>query len=62
MTSIFQMTAINLTLVSYVISIKRTSVIMSVLFGYFIFKEKGLKERLTGTSIMVIGVLSIALS
>lgn len=62
MTSIFQMTAINLTLVSYVISIKRTSVIMSVLFGYFIFKEKGVKERLTGASIMVIGVLFIALS
>ncbi len=59
---IFQMTAINLTLVAYVISIKRTSAIMSVLFGYFIFKEKGLKERLAGVVIMVIGVLFITLS
>ena len=34
---IFQMTAISLTLVAYVISIKRTSTLMSVLFGYLIF-------------------------
>ncbi len=58
---IFQMTAISLTLVAYVISIKRTSAIMSVLFGYFIFREKGIKERLTGAIIMVIGVLFITL-
>jgi len=58
---IFQMTAISLTLVAYVISIKRTSTLMSVLFGYLIFKEKGLKERLLGSLIMVIGVIFIAL-
>ncbi len=55
-------TAISLTLVAYVISIKRTSAIMSVLFGYLIFKEKDVKERLLGSVIMVIGVLFIALS
>ncbi|MCK5344424.1 MAG: EamA family transporter, partial [Candidatus Heimdallarchaeota archaeon] len=60
--SIFQMTAINLTLVAYVISIERTSAIISVLFGYFIFKEKGIKERLIGAAIMIIGVLLITLS
>ena len=59
---IFQMTAISLTLVAYVISIKRTSVVMTVLFGYLIFKEKGIKERLVGAVIMVIGVLFIVLS
>lgn len=58
---IFQMTAINLTLVAYVISIKRISAIMGVLFGYLIFKEKGIKERLLGVIIMVIGVLFITL-
>lgn len=58
---ICQMTAINLTLVAYVISIKRASAILSVLFGYFIFKEKGLKERLAGVIIMIIGVLFITL-
>lgn len=62
MASIFQMIAISLTLVAYVISIKRTSVIMSVLFGHLIFKEEGVRERLLGAVIMVIGVLFIVLS
>ena len=56
------MAAINLTLVAYVVSVKRTSAIMSVLFGYFIFKERGIKERLIGATIMIIGVLLIVLS
>lgn len=62
LTLIFQMTAIKLTLVAYVISIKRTSTIMSVFFGYLIFKEKGIKERLIGSAIMILGVLFITLS
>ncbi len=57
-----QMAAIQLTYVPYVISIKRTSTLFSVLWGHFIFKEKGLKERLLGTSIMLLGVALIALS
>lgn len=61
LTFIFQMTAINMTLVAYVISIKRTSVIMSVFWGYFIFKEKGLRERLFGSLLMIIGVVLITL-
>ena len=61
LTFIFQMTAINMTLVAYVISIKRTSVIMSVFWGYLIFKEKGLKERLFGSFLMIIGVVLITL-
>jgi uncharacterized membrane protein len=60
--SIFQMTAVSMTLVAYVISIKRTSVIMSVLLGHFLFKEKGLKERLIGVILMVLGVVLITLS
>lgn len=59
---IFQMIAINLTLVAYVISVKRISTIISVLFGHFIFKEEGIKERLLGVVIMVLGVLLITLS
>ena len=59
---IFQMIALNLTLVSYVIAIKRTSIIFSVLFGFLIFKEKGIKERLIGSIIMVVGVILITLS
>jgi len=58
--SVFQMSAIALTLVAYVISVKRTSVIFGILFGYMVFKEKGLSERLTGAAIMLLGVFLIA--
>ena len=62
LTLIFQMVAINLTLVAYVISIKRSSAIISVLFGYLVFKEKEVKERLFATIIMLVGVLLIMLA
>jgi uncharacterized membrane protein len=57
----FQLAALQFTLVAYVISIKRTSAILCVIFGALIFKEKGIKERLTGSVIMVAGVLLITL-
>lgn len=62
LTLVFQMNAIKLAPVAYVISVKRISTIMSVLFGWFIFREKGIQERLIGAVVMVIGVLFIALS
>jgi uncharacterized membrane protein len=62
LTSIFQMKALTLTYVAYVISIKRTSAIMSVFFGHLIFNEKGIEERLIGALTMILGVLFIALS
>lgn len=54
-----QMIAIKLTLVAYVNSVKRTTVIFSVIFGYFFFKEKNFKQCLAGAIIMVIGVVLI---
>ncbi len=62
LTLIFQMNALKLALVVYVISMKRTSVILDVLLGHFIFKEKNVYERLIGAVIMVIGVLFIGFS
>ncbi len=62
LTIIFQMIAISLTLVAYVISIKRVSVVFGVLWGRFFFKETGIKERLAGTLVMVLGVVLITLS
>jgi uncharacterized membrane protein len=58
---VFQMIAVSLTLVAYVISIKRTSAALSVVFGSLFFKEKGLKERLLGSFIMIAGVVLITL-
>ena len=56
-----QMQALTLTLVVQVIAIKRTSVLMGVLFGHFIFKEKDIQQRLLGAGIMVLGVFFISL-
>ncbi len=56
-----QMQALTLTLVVQVIAIKRTSVLMGVLFGHFIFKEKDIQQRLLGAVIMIFGVLFISL-
>lgn len=53
--------AISLTKVSYMISVKRTSLIFSVLFGWLFFKEEHVRERLLGSIVMVTGVLLITL-
>ncbi|MBN2332996.1 MAG: EamA family transporter [Deltaproteobacteria bacterium] len=58
---ILQMHAIQLTLVPYVIAIKRTSVLFSILFGLLVFGEKRIRERLLGAAIMVVGVVIIAM-
>jgi drug/metabolite transporter (DMT)-like permease len=53
------MLAISLTKVAYMISLKRTSVIIGVIYGYFLFKEKNIKERLAGAIIMIVGFVMI---
>lgn len=62
LTLIFQMSAIKLTLVAYVISIKRTSAVMAVIWGALLFRESNTRQRLVGAIIMVIGVVCISLS
>lgn len=62
MVAMTQMTALTMTLVPYVIAVKRTSIVLSVLAGHIFFKEKGLQERLTGVLIMIAGVVFITLS
>ena len=51
--------AISMADVAYVISIKRTSLIFSVLYGRFIFKEINVTERLLGSILMLAGIVSI---
>ncbi len=59
---VFQMSAIKMGLVPYVIAIKRTSIIMGVLIGGLYFMEKDLKTRLSAAAVMLAGVFLIALS
>ena len=52
-------TAISMTDVAYMISVKRTSLIMSVFYGWALFKEEKIKERLLGSIVMLVGVILI---
>ena len=48
-------------IVPYVISIKRLSILMTVLFGWLIFREQEPMTRLAGASVMVMGACCILL-
>lgn len=54
--------AVKFAIIPYIISLKRTSVIFSVLIGYLFFKEKNLKSGLIGAIVMFIGAVMITLS
>jgi drug/metabolite transporter (DMT)-like permease len=58
---LFQMTAVRMALVSYVIAIKRAGMLFSILLGYFFFGEGHIKARLSGAALMVTGVGCILL-
>lgn len=59
---ILQMCAMGLIPAAYVNSIKRLSIIFSIFIGHFYFKEKGLRERITGATLMIFGFILITLS
>lgn len=62
LTLFFQMTALTLNMVPYIISLKRTSALFSVILGFIAFKERNIKPKLLGAAIMVAGVILISLS
>jgi drug/metabolite transporter (DMT)-like permease len=45
--------------VSYVIAIKRMSILWSVIFGALVFKEKSFLQRIIGAAVMLAGVVLI---
>jgi drug/metabolite transporter (DMT)-like permease len=47
--------------VVYMISIKRMSLLFSVLYGSLIFNEENINERLAGSLVMILGVIFITL-
>lgn len=51
--------AISMADVAYVISVKRTSLVFSVIYGMIVFKERDIVERLLGSLFMLAGVVSI---
>ena len=56
------MLAISLTKVAYMISIKRSSLLFSIFYGYLLFKEEKISERVLGGIILFTGFVLIILS
>lgn len=59
---VFQVKAVAIEMVTYVISVKRMSVIFSVLIWYFVFHEKNIKARFIGSIFLISGVVFITLT
>ncbi|MHC4138893.1 MAG: EamA family transporter [Planctomycetota bacterium] len=52
--------AISLIEVSYMVSVKRLSILFGVIYGVMFFKETNIKERFLGATVMVSGIIMIA--
>lgn len=53
------MTAMKLTKVAYMISVKRVSLLIGLFYGYLFFKEENIRSRFTGALLMFIGFLMV---
>lgn len=53
--------AVSMANVAYMISIKRLSLIMGSLYGFLLFDERNVRERLVGAMLMFIGFVIIVL-
>ncbi|MDP3049393.1 MAG: DMT family transporter [Thermodesulfovibrionales bacterium] len=53
------MLAMSLTKVAYMISVKRLSLIIGIMYGYFLFREENIKERFLGAVLMLIGFMLV---
>ena len=58
---LFHFIALSLVIVPYMISLKRTSSIFGVAYGWLMFKERKIAERMFGTLLMVCGAVLILL-
>ncbi|MCI0468611.1 MAG: DMT family transporter [Nitrospirae bacterium] len=58
---IAHMTAMSLTNVAYMISVKRLSLLIGIIYGHLLFKESGIKERLLGSALMLAGFMLIVI-
>lgn len=59
LTVICHMVAISRIEAAYMISIKRTSLLFSVLYGAFWFREERIRERIAGAALMLAGIFLI---
>lgn len=60
-TVIFYTVAMSLANVAYTVAVCRLSLLVGVIYGHFLFKETGFRERLVGTTLMLVGFMIIVL-
>jgi len=58
--TILQPVALSYTQVSYMIAVKRTSLLFSIGYGYFMFREAHIRERVIGGAVMLAGLVVMA--
>lgn len=51
--------AISLAKVAYMIAVKRTSLLISVIYGWILFREENVRERLAGAALMFAGLVLV---
>ncbi len=54
--------AVSLTEVAYMVAVKRTSLLISVLYGCILFREGALAERTTGALLMFLGFVIVVVA
>ena len=59
---ICQSTAMSLGPVAYVISLKRTGILLGVFAGCFLLREEGFRGRMLGALVMVFGAVILSLA
>lgn len=60
--NLFHCLAISMTAAAYMIAVKRSSIFFGVIYGALVFKESNIRERLSGASIMFLGIILISLA
>lgn len=59
---ILQMEALTMAIVPYVITLKGVSILFGVVFGYFLFQERGIKHKFVGALVILSGIFIILMS
>ncbi len=54
--------ALSISIAAYMVAVKRLSMIFAIIYGWLVFRETHIRNRLLGTAIMILGVVFISLA
>lgn len=60
--TIFHAIAINLTLVVYVVAVKKVAIILNIFWGFLLFGEGNIRKKILGSLMIIMGVICINLA